>query len=97
MHHSWFNALVNVGMKDKKLDEIIELLMYKSELRNPIHNRRIVLLHTRRAGMSHSDYFAVLEEKMSLIEYEKMTADTFLIHLFMQECDVKLASDRNQK
>ena len=78
----------------------IELLMYKSELRNPIHNRRINLLHTRRARMGHSDYFAVLEEKMSLIEYEKMIADTFLTHLFMQEADnvmSKLASDRNQK
>ena len=46
--------------------------------------------------MSHSDYFAVLEEKFSLIEFQKMPAETFLTHLFMQEADdvmTKVASD----
>ena len=60
-------------MPGKTLEEIPELLMAESDLRNLVQNQRIDLLHTKRGGMNHSDYFAVLEEKMSLIEYLKMS------------------------
>ena len=46
--------------------------------------------------MSHSDFFDILEEKLSLIEFEKLTPDTLLTHIFLQEADAtmtKLASE----
>ena len=35
--------------------------------------------------MAHSDFFAILEEKLSLIEFEKMIPDTLVTHLFLEE------------
>ena len=70
--------------------------MIQNELRNLIQNRWIDLLRTRRTGISSSDYFTILEEKYELIDYPKMTGETFLTHLFMEETDpvmAMLASD----
>ena len=40
--------------------------------------------------MSHSDFFDILEEKLSLIEFAKLTPDTLLIHIFLQEADATI-------
>ena len=46
--------------------------------------------------MSHSDFWQILEEKLSLIEFEKMTADTLATNIFLEKANSttkKLASE----
>ena len=72
------------------------MLLAESQLRNPVHNRHTDFLASKRGGMAHSDFFDILEEKLSLIEFEKLTRDSLLTHIFLQESDVtmtKVASE----
>ena len=63
------------------------MLLEKSELRNPVHNRRIDFLQTKRGGISHSDFRALLEEKLTLIDFQNLTGDALATHIFLQESD----------
>ena len=50
----------------------------------------------QEGGQSHSDFFDILEEKLELIEFEKLTLDSLVTHIFLQEADTtltKVASD----
>ena len=96
MHVTWSNSLELNGVKEKYLSETLEMLLEESQLRNPVHNRQIDFLTSKRGGMAHSNFFDILEEKLSLNEFEKMTPDTLLTHIFLQESDptmTKLASE----
>ena len=96
MHVTWFNSLELNGLKEKNLAETLEMLLEESQLRNPVHNRRIDFLNNRRGNMAHSDFFVILEGKLSIIEFQKMTPDTLVTHLFLEEADAtmtKIASN----
>ena len=75
MHTTWSNALEQYNVNNKWLKEIIDMLLEESELRNPVHNRRIDFLQTKRGGISHSDFWALLEEKLTLIDFQNLTGD----------------------
>ena len=90
MHVTWSNSLELNGDKEKYLAETPEMLLAESQLQNPVHNRIIDFLTSKRGGMSHSDFFDILEEKLSLIEFAKLTPDTLLIHIFLQEADATI-------
>jgi hypothetical protein len=40
---------------------------------------------------SHSDFLFKLEEYMPLVKFDKMTKDSFLIHLFLEQADETMA------
>ena len=90
MHITWSNALELSGVKEKFLAETLDMLLAESQLRNPVHNLSIDFLASKRGGMAHSDLFDILEEKLSLIEFGKLTPDSLLTHIFLQEADVTM-------
>ena len=84
------------GAKDKDLKTVLKMLVDESQLRNPVHGRRIEFMASKRGTMSHSDFFDMLEEKLELIEFDKLTPDSLVTHIFLQESDsvlTKVASD----
>ena len=96
MHVTWSNALEKAGAKDKDLKTVLKMLVDESQLRNPVHERRIEFIASKRGTMSHSDFFDMLEEKLELIEFDKLTPDSLVTHIFLQESDsvlTKVASD----
>ena len=46
--------------------------------------------------MSHTDFWQILEEKLSLIEFEKMTADTLATHIFLEEADATMTKHASE-
>ena len=84
MHATWSNELEKAGVRDKDLKTALDILVDESQLRNPVHGHRIDFLATKRGGQSHSDFFDTLEEKLALIEFEKLTPDSLLTHIFLQ-------------
>ena len=50
MHVTWSNALEKAGLKDKDLKTALNMLVDESQLRNPVHGRRIDILATKRGG-----------------------------------------------
>ena len=87
MHSTWYTALEQNGVKDVGLEQIVKMILEESCLRNPVHNRRIKFLQSKRGGMSQSDFWALLEERISLIKFENLTALGLATHIFLQESD----------
>ena len=86
----WFESLLHQNIKEKNLQEVIDLILEESSGRNPLHQRRIDLLRVKKEG-SHSDFLFTLEEHMSLVEFNDMTKDSFLTHLFLEQADETMA------
>ena len=96
MHMTWTFALEKSGAKDKDLMAILKMLEVESKIRNPVHDRRVLFLDSKRGATSHSDFLDQLEESMSLIEFEKLTEAALITHIFLRESDsvmTKVASD----
>ena len=91
MHATWASALEQCDAKTKWLKEIIDLLLEESELRNPVHNRRIDFLQSKRQGASHSDFWGLLEEKLTLIDFQNLTGAALATHIFLQESDATMS------
>ena len=85
----WFESLMHQNVKEKNL-QVIDLILEESSGRNPLHQRRIDLLWVKKEG-SHSDFLFTLEEYMSLVEFNNMTKDSFLTHLFLEQADETMA------
>ena len=74
-------ALVQRGVpEDKTLDQIIEIIMDKSDARNPLHSRRMELLRVKKTG-SHSDYLFNLEQIGELIDINSLTLNALIMYL----------------
>ena len=71
-------SLIHKGVEKKNLEQILALILDESAGRNPLHKRRIQLLR---------DFFFQLEQIMSLIEFEKLTKETLITHLFLEQAD----------
>ena len=87
MHSTWYTALEQNGAMDESLEKILEMIQQESCLRNPVHSRRMGFLQSKRGNMSHSDFWAYLEEQIPLIEFDKLTAVGLAAHIFLQEGD----------
>ena len=57
----------------------------------PCHQPRLQLMKAKRNSNKHSDFLYQLETLMSVAEFEKMSADEFIIHLFVETADATLA------
>ena len=87
MHSTWYTALEQKGALNESLEKILEMIQEESCLRNPVHSRRMGFLQSKRGNMSHSDFWAYLEEQIPLIEFDKLTAVGLAAHIFLQEGD----------
>ena len=65
-------ALKNRGIKTKNLEAIIADIFEESELRNPVHRRRMNLSRGKKNAASHTDFLIALEEQFRLVDYENM-------------------------
>ena len=79
-------SLRQKGVGTKNLAQILTLILEESAGRNPVHQRRIQLLITKKTG-NHSDFLFQLEQAMSLIEFEDLTKESLLTHLFLEQAD----------
>ena len=82
----WFENMIHKGIKEKSLQEITEIILEESSERNLLHQRRNQLMRVQKTD-SHGDFFYQLEEHMSLIEFDKLTKEAMLIHLFLEQND----------
>ena len=64
--------------------------MEESSIISPVHSRRMDLVKEKRSNSSNSDFLIRLEENFNLIEYENMTGDAFLTHIFLEEADTTM-------
>ena len=72
----------------------MDLIRLEAETRNPLHGRRMALLKLaleKKTGR-HSDHLMKLERHMEVIDWESMTKDQFLIHLFAEGCSCNVMS-----
>ena len=87
LHHTWSKALEKYDPDNKLLPELLEALESEAKKGDPKHSRRLKLLQIRRGSDSHSDFVDKLIEATSVIEFEKMTLEEFIIHLFIRDAD----------
>ena len=76
--------------QDQSLEEIIRALMDESSLLCLVHQQRIEFLKERRNNSSHSEFLQRLEERVELIEFESLTKQSLVSHLFLEESDYEI-------
>ena len=90
MHESWSTALDAKDPDDKSLDHIAELIQEEGKLRMPQHQRRLQLLKAKRGSEKHSDFLDKLGNLLSVAEFDSMTGDEMVIHLFAECANPKM-------
>ena len=91
LHHTWAKSLNNTDPYNRTLEKLTQTLENEAKRGDPKHSRRLKLLQIRRGSDAHSDYMDKLREVGSVIEFEKMSLDEFLIHLFIRDADSIMA------
>ena len=79
-------SLRQKGVETKTLPQILTLIKEESAEKNPVHQRILQLLRTKKTG-NHSDFLFQLEQAISLIEFEDLTKESLLTHLFLEQAD----------
>ena len=87
MHSTWYVALEQQGVLEQSFEKILQMIMEESGLRNPVHSRRMGFLQRKRGNMSHSDFWAYLEEQIPLLKFQDLTVVGLAAHIFLQEAD----------
>ena len=49
----------------------------------------MILLNSKRGSDKHSDFLEKIVENYSLVEFEQMTGEELMIHLFIRDADLK--------
>ena len=79
--------------QDGSLEEIIQALKEESLLLCPVHQRRMEFLRERRGNSTHSEFLQRLEERIELIEFETLTKQSLVSHIFMEGSDLEMTSN----
>ena len=72
------------------MEEIIQAWKEKSSLLCPVHQRRMEFLRERRGNSTHSELLQRLEERIELIEFESLTKQSLVSHIFMEDSDLEM-------
>ena len=79
------------------LDQILSTIEAEGKKGDPKHNRRLRFMNEiKRGSDSHSDYMSRLLEASRIIEFDGMTLDELIIHVFIRDADTtmgKVAQD----
>ena len=92
---SWWASLKAKGAQDMSLDDILKELLEESSLLCPVHQRRIEFLKEKRNNCSHSDFLRRIEERVELIEFQTLTKESLVCHIFLEEADFEMQKQRN--
>ena len=87
---SWWASLKAKGAQDMSLDDILKELLEESSLLCPVHQRRIEFLKEKRNNCSHSDFLRRIEERVELIEFQTLTKESLVCHIFLEEADFEM-------
>ena len=91
VHSSWANTLTPLHPKLMTLDQILSNLEAEGKKGDPKHNRRLRFMNEiRRGSDSHSDYMNKLLEASRIIEFDGMTIDELIIHIFIRDADATM-------
>ena len=92
LHQIWILACSEAGNPDERtLEEFMKAIEKDAKLRQPKHTRRMVLLSTKRGEDRHSDFLEKIVEHYSVIEFDTMTGDELVIHLFIRDADQQMS------
>ena len=87
---SWWSSLKAKGAQDMSLDDILQELLQESALLCPVHQRRIEFLKEKRNNCSHSDFLRRIEERVELIDFQSLTKQSLVCHIFLEEADFEM-------
>ena len=76
--------------QDGSLEEIILALREESSLLSPVHQKRLEFLGEKRDNSTHSEFLQRLDERIELIEFETLTKQLLVGHIFMEESDLEM-------
>ena len=91
LHDSWIAALKQVQPESRNLKELTDAIEEEAKRNDPKHTRRVKILQLKRGSDAHSDFAERLRQEGSVIEFEKMSLDEFLIHLFARDSDSQMS------
>ena len=83
----WWKILLDRGIKDCDLPGLMSEITKLGAEFNPIHQRRLNVFNVRRQGEAHSEFLHRLEQSVDAMDYETMTRNQFVIHLFLSQAD----------
>ena len=63
---------------------VMKLIKAEASRKLPLHSRRMQLLKVRKTG-THSDFLQQLKRMTAVLEWDIMTVDDVLIHLFSEQ------------
>ena len=87
---SWWSSLKAKGAQDMSLEDILQELLQESALLCPVHQRRIEFLKEKRNNCSHSDFLRRIEERVELIDFQSLTKQSLVCHIFLEEADFEM-------
>ena len=87
IHSFWAGKLAHINPKSQDITTILSTLETEAKKGDPRLNRRLRMLQIRRGSDTHSDSINKLIEAFKVIEFDKMTASEFIIHLFIRDAD----------
>ena len=88
MHVSWLQSIDDEGLKNKNLEQLVDLIKGERKLRMSRHQRRLQLLKAKRDNLDCLYTLDIKQNKQnktklwSVLEFEMMTSDEMIIHLF---------------
>ena len=91
LHLSWRAALQQINPESKNLKELTDAIEDEAKRNDPKHTRRVKILQLKRGSDSHSEFAERLRQEGSVIEFDKMSLEEFLIHLFVREADSQMS------
>ena len=72
------------------MKEILQALMEETASLCPVDQRRIEFQKERRGNSTHSEFHQRLEERVELIEFESLTKQSLISHIFMEDSDYEM-------
>ena len=91
LHLSWRAALQQLQPESRNLKELTDAIEQEAKRNDPKHFRRVKILQLKRGSDSHSDFAERLRQEGSVIEFDKISLDEFLIHLFARDSDSQMS------
>ena len=69
----------------------MKAIEYEAKLRQLKHTRCMILLNTKRGSDRHLDFLEKIVENYSVVEFEYMTGEELMIHLFIRDADPQMS------
>ena len=90
LNDSWIAALKQIKPESRTMKELTDAIEVEAKRNDPKHTRRVRFLHLKRGSDAHSDFAERLRQEGSVIEFDKLTLDERLIHLFARDADSQM-------